>query len=102
MNDFFPETIHRTDIGLILRYLINSYKSPDSLKETYPLEIQLNLFSGNYNFILPNDKIKLEERLSGLDEWVCLSFPRLDVTPYIVKKVEIAGEVYSYVERVDD
>lgn len=100
MDDILPGTIHRKDVGSILRRLIYSYKAQDKPGEIYLLEIQLTLSSGDYGFILPDDKAELEKRLSGLDEWACLSFPKIGLNPYVIRKVDIVGESYSCIERV--
>jgi len=101
MTDLFPGTIHKEDVSSILRQLIRTYKIPDTSKDVYPLEIWLGVPSGNHNFILPNDKAKLEEHLLSLGDLVCLSFPRLNSKPYLVYRVEIAGEYYSCIDRLE-
>ncbi len=101
MRDLFPGTIHDDSLANVLMRLIGSYKVPDKPNEVYPLEIKLGVPSGNHDFILPNDKAKLEELLSSLGDLVCLSFPRLNSRPYLIYRIDIAGESYTCIDRLE-
>ena len=102
MPDIFPGTLHRESIAKILRQLIYRYKAADTSTEIYSLDIRLTGFSDDYKFVLPRDREALEKQLSCLEaDLVCLSFPKLDSKPYLIRRVEFAGEYFSYIERID-